>query len=164
MRKVANRAWRDPTPDHLELGALVNLRLTLEGGGQDGQVNRRRQEFKSAIGRYESVGPSSDNDRAYELASALGREASLLPDFVDLSSGESGARDYFSWLSAEHAQLLETYPETLIGKQEVVQIALTALSTLYGIGEMRGSERLEQLEVHIRRGVTAAVQRENAIF
>lgn len=164
LRQAANRARRDPTPDHLELGALVNLRLMLEGGVHDVQVNRRREEFKSAMGRYESVGPSSDNDRAYELASALGREASLLPDSGGLSGGESGARDYFSWLSTEHEQLLEAYPETLIGKQEVVQIALAVLSTLYGIDEVQGSERLEQLDAHIRRGVAAALQRDNAIF
>lgn len=159
---VAHRSHRDASPEHLHLAALVNLRLVLEEGHEP-NLRRRRDYFKDALGRYESTGPVSDNERAYEIASAVGREASLLP-FVASLTQQDGGREYFSWLARQHRVLLESYPETLMDKQEVVQIALTVLSSLYGLNELRGSERIEHLEACVRRGATAAIQRENAIF
>lgn len=162
LGQVAHRAHRDASPEHLHLAALVNLRLVLEEGGEP-NAKRRRDDFKNALGRYESAGLVSDKERAYEIASAVGREASLLPVVASLDR-QDGAQEYFSWLARQHRVLLESYPETLMDKQEVVQIAITVLSSLYGLNDLQGSERIEHLEACVRRGVTAAIQRENAIF
>lgn len=162
LGQVAHRAYRDASPEHLHLAALVNLRLVLEEG-REPNARRRRNDFANALGKYESVGHVSDEERAYEIASAVGREASLLPVVATLNQ-QDGAREYLSWLVRQHGVLLESYPETLMDKQEVVQIAITVLSSLYGLNDLQGSERIEQLEACVRRGVTAAIQRENAIF
>jgi len=162
LGRVAHRAHRDPSPEHLHLAALVNLRLVLEEGRKP-NARRRRNDFENALGRYESAGLVSDEERAYEIASAVGREASLLPVVASLNR-QDGAREYFSWLVRQHRMLLKNYPETLIDKQEVVQIAVTVLSSLYYLDDLRGNERIEQLDACVRRGVTAATQRENAIF
>lgn len=164
LRHVARRARQDQSPEHLELGALVNLRLTLEDGGATGNVELRREQFKRAVGQYESVGPSSDGDRAYELASALGREASLLPVSGAASSEADPVMQYFTWLTSQQSQLVQRYPERLISKQEVVQIALELIATMYGADGSAGSERIARMRSHVSRGMAAAVQRENAVF
>lgn len=162
LGQVAHRARRDASPEHLHLAALVNLRLVLEEGHEP-NTRRRQNDFKNALGRYELAGLAPDEERAYEIASAVGREASLLPVVAGLDQ-QDGAQDYFSWLVRQHRVLLKSYPESLMDKQEVVQIAITGISSLYSLNGLQGSERLEQLETCVRRGVTAAIQRENAIF
>lgn len=141
---------------------MVNLRLVLEQGHEP-NAKRRRNDFENALGRYESAGLASDEERAYEIASAVGREALLFPVVASLNR-QDGAREYFSWLARQHRILLKNYPETLMDKQEVVQIAITVLSSLYHLDDLQENERIEQLDACVRRGVTAAIQRENAIF
>ena len=162
LGQVAHRAHRDASPEHLHLAALINLRLMLEEG-REPNTRRRRNDFENALGWYESVGLVPDEERAYEIASAVGREASLLPVVASLNR-QDGAREYFSWLVRQHRALLDSYPDSLMDKQEVVQIAITVLSSLYRLDDLRENERIEQLEACVRRGVTAAIQRENAIF
>ncbi len=162
LGQVAHRAHRDASPEHLHLAALVNLRLVLEEG-REPNARRRRRDFENALGRYESAGLVPDEERAYEIASAVGREASLLPVVASLNQ-QDDAREYFSWLVGQHSVLLSNYPETLMDKQEVVQIALATLSALHQLDDLQGNERIEQLEACVQRGVTAAIQRENAIF
>lgn len=162
LGQVARRAHRDASPEHLHLAALVNLRLVLEEGRKP-NARRRRNDFENALGRYELAGLVSDEERVYEIASAVGREASMLPVVARLNR-QNGVREYFSWLVRRHRALLENYPETLMDKQEIVQIAVTVLSSLYHLDDLQGNERIEQLDECVRRGVTAAIQRENAIF
>jgi hypothetical protein len=163
MRRAAARARQGGAHDHDALEALIGLRLLMEGE-REHELRDHRFLIEAAFGRLSEVAAMPEDQRAYEIASAAGREAVIVcqerpPPWPRGDETES----YFRMLFRTHAALLDGHETALRDKQEIVHIALSLMSALWRVSQ-DGTERREQIEHYLKMGRIAARQRSNAIF
>jgi hypothetical protein len=164
LRQARIQAAQSSTDEHRQLVAQIDLRMLMQLTGALSPYQRRSQ-FESGVGRYEEVPGIPDDERAYEVASAIGSEATDLATVADFSSHLPVLGRHFSNLLHKHSLLLRTYPYTLRDKQEIVNIGLSILEVLWDIDRPRDTvEKADLLRALAVRGRLAASQRSNAIF
>lgn len=164
LRSAGTAAAKGRTPAHRRLSALVHLR-ELGGFSFTSLSAQRRLVFEDAIGRYEELSDFGEQERAYEIASALGVEADFWSNGGAFVGGQLEVRSYFVGMMRKHRRLLSEYPETLLEKQEIVQLMLQLTSALWGLDDsFKTSDRAELILAIAARGSVAALQRNNAIF
>ncbi|MFC4858682.1 hypothetical protein [Actinophytocola glycyrrhizae] len=161
LRKARALAGRSATADHRGLAALIDLRMALHVARELSPA-RRRSVLELCVGTYEQAPGYSDDEQAYEVASAIGSEASQLAADTGFVRADAAARRHFSTLLTKHTGLLTGYPRLLRDKQEVVNLALSAVDIMWGTDDR--AERAERLTELAARGKLAAIQRGNKIF
>jgi hypothetical protein len=164
LRSASAGASAGRSAEHQRLSALVQLR---ELGGSSFALpsDQRRLLFEQAIGRYEGLADIPEEERAYEVASALGVEAARLSNSESFMSGDAKAHRYFLEMAEKHKSLVSEYPGVLLEKQEVVQLMLQMSSSLWGLKADAGqNERSEEILNIAAQGSRAALQRTNGIF
>jgi hypothetical protein len=164
LRSAAAGAATGRSAGHQRLSALVQLR---ELGGSSFMLpsGQRRLLFEQAIGRYEGLATIPAEERAYEVASALGVEAAYLSSSESFMSGDARAHRYFLEMTEKHKTLVSEYPGVLLEKQEVVQLMLQMSSSLWGLKSDAGpDERSSEILNIAAQGSRAALQRTNGIF
>lgn len=149
----------DPA-DHSGMLALMNLRRLIEGP-REGSLQEHAYRVESALDRLGRAEGLLEEDRAYEIASAAGREASLAylqhpPPWAPNDPTAS----YYHRLREQHAFYLGRYRSKLLDKQEIVQIGLALVPAIWHLphGAIADAAELASL------GKIAAIQRQNAIF
>ena len=164
LRHAHRLAGRGSTTEHRHLAALIDLRMML-WSARDLSADRRRLLFERSVGTYEQVQGAPDDERAYEVASAVGSEANELASDDGFLRRDDSARRQFSRLLAKHTGLLTTYPQMLREKQEIVNLGLSTVKIMWDIDETRDpNERSNVLATLAAQGRLAAIQRENGIF
>ncbi|HEX4702598.1 MAG TPA: hypothetical protein VH352_10765 [Pseudonocardiaceae bacterium] len=164
LRRARTLASRSSATEHRQLTALIDLRMVMYSA-RDLSPGWRRSVFEHGVGAYELTPGTSDDERAYEVASAVGSEATELASDIGFVHLDVVARRHFSGLLAKHTELLTGYPQLLRDKQEIVNIGLSAIEILWGIDEARDSrDRSATLAALAARGRLAATQRGNVIF
>jgi hypothetical protein len=164
LRDARRMASRSSAVEFRHLGALIDLRIMLHTAHGLSPV-RRRSIFEHSVGAFEQIPSTSDDERAYEVASATGTEANQLASEISFVRRDDSARRHFSSLLAKHTGLLAAYPRLLRDKQEIVNIGLSVVDIMWGVGEARDETgRSDQLAELAARGRLAALQRDNGIF
>lgn len=165
LRRARSRLRRAGAGDHEALPALIDLRLLLESGKRSNELRDHRYLVEAAFGRLSEVSAMPEEQRAYELASATGRESLIVCEWrpPPWPPGDE-AESYFRMLAARHAALLRDHEFALRDKQEIVQISLSLMSALWNFAPAGGAGRLEQIQHYVDIGQIAARQRSNAIF
>lgn len=164
LRHAHGLAGRGSTIEHRHLAALIDLRMVLSSA-RDLSADRRRLLFERSLGTYEQVQGAPDDERAYEVASAVGSEANQLASDDGFLRRDDSARRQFSRLLTKHTSLLSTYPQMLREKQEIVNLGLSAVEIMWDLDETRDpNERSEALAALASQGRLAAIQRDNGIF
>lgn len=150
--------------ERARLAALVRLRLLIESPGSVSWRERENQLLRT-LAAVEERSEIPEPVRAYEVASAVGREAMMVAGFLAREQSDTDIAAYFVRLAERHRGLIVDHPSLLVEKQEIVEIALATVGVLWGVGGPLGDpEQLARLEKMARRGMVAARQRENAIF
>jgi len=116
--------------------------------------------FLRARDHLANLSSIDDSYYAYEAASCEGRVATRLLQLRVLENAPE-ARNAAQQLADDQAVLIAEFPEVLLDKQEVVELAVAALLELSAPSGSLDSERLAELA---ERGQRAAVQRGNNIF
>ncbi|MGP3921250.1 hypothetical protein [Nonomuraea sp. 10N515B] len=160
LREAKARADRADPQDESGLSALMGLRLLMEKPRGGGDLESHAYLFEQAIDRISRASSMTDRQKAYEIASAVGREAVLAylgnpPPWP----ADSVTASYYKRLEAQHLSLLHEYGATLRDKQEVVHIGLAIAPAIWDISSMA-----EQVDALVVSGKNAAIQRSNAIF
>lgn len=164
LRHARELAGRSSAVEYRHLAALIDLH-TMLWSARDLSPERRRSLFERGIGAYEQIQGPPDDERAYEVASAVGSEANQLASDVRFLRRNVSARRQFSRLLTKHTGLLTTYPGMLRDKQEIVNIGLSAVEIMWDLDESRDpTERSEALAALASQGRLAAIQRRNGIF
>src|SRR5262249_30029961 len=164
FRSAARGASVGRSAAHRRLSALVRLR-EMGGLAFDAQSSQRWSIFDRAVGDYEDLSEFSEDERAYEIASALGAEAGELSVDERFIAADGRAQAHFSDMARRHGELVRRYPRWLTDKQEVVALMLELTSKLWGVDGKLGSEcQADEIIDVAARGTTAALQRSNAIF
>jgi hypothetical protein len=162
LNTIQDRAARGTSPDHVRLAALVRLRRVVELSQNRSLIPDREAAVFRSLGSMADLEAASEEERAYELASAAGREAILLSVALPRDPERSGR--YFRRLAEMHGSLQRQFPSVLQDKQEIVGIALQMASALNSLQGIDGDERLAHLATLAEHGRAAAMQRENGIF
>ncbi|WP_143082341.1 hypothetical protein [Nonomuraea wenchangensis] len=159
LREAKARADRADPQDESGLSALMGLRLLMESS-RSGDPKNHAHLFEQAIGKISGASSLTDRQKAYEMASALGREAVLayLSDPPPWPA-DSVTAGYYKRLETQHLSLLQEYGAALRDKQEVVHIGLAIAPAIWEV-----STRAEQVDALVITGKNAAIQRSNAIF
>ncbi|MGW6500507.1 hypothetical protein [Nonomuraea angiospora] len=159
LREAKARADRADPQDESGLSALMGLRLLMENP-RGGDPKAHAYLFEQAIDRISRASSMTDRQKAYEIASAVGREAVLAylsnPPPWPANSVTAG---YYRRLEAQHLSLLREYGATLRDKQEVVHIGLAIAPAIWEISSVT-----DQVDALVVAGKNAAIQRSNAIF
>jgi hypothetical protein len=159
LRHARQLAGRGSATEFRHLAALIDLRMMLHTAHDLGPA-RRRAIFEHNVGAFEQVSGPSDDERAYEVASATGTEANELVSEASFVRRDDSARRHFAALLARHTGLLADHPRLLRDKQEIVNIGLSVIDVMWG----ERAEQSEHLAALAARGRLAALQRDNGIF
>jgi hypothetical protein len=152
------------SPAHRRLSALINLRQ-ISAVSFAPQATERWTAFERAVGEYEDLSEFSDEERAYEISSALGAEAGEISIDERFLSGHKPAQIRFTHLTQRHRDLLRMYPRSLTEKQEVVALMLDLTSILWDFdSRLMLEEQAGAISNVTTHGTIAALQRSNAIF
>ncbi|MGA7705780.1 MAG: hypothetical protein WB998_12890 [Solirubrobacteraceae bacterium] len=150
--------------DRARLAALARLRLLIESP-ESVSWRQREDKLLRTLAAVEDRSEIPEPVRAYEVASAVGREAMMVAGFLARDQTDADIASYFVRLTERHRSLIADYPAALVEKQEIVEIALATVGVLWGAsGPLGDPEQLARLETMAVRGMVAARQRENAIF
>jgi hypothetical protein len=150
--------------ERARLAALVRLRLLIESP-ESVPWRQREEHLLRTLAAVEDRSEIPEPVRAYEVASAIGREAMTVAGVLARERSDTDIAAYFVRLAGRHRDLILDYPSLLVEKQEIVAIALATVGVLWGVtGPLGDPEQLSRLEAMARRGMVAARQRENAIF
>ena len=164
LRSAGQGASLGRSPEHRRLSALVRLR-EMGGLAFGSQSAQRWTMFDRALGTYEDLTEFSEDERAYEVASALGAEAGDLSIDERFLDGDDRAQAHFAHMARKHHELVRMYPRWLLDRQEVVGVMLELTTTLWGIGsDLPLIGQAEPVLGIVARGTAAALQRSNAIF
>lgn len=164
LRHAHGLAGRGSTTEHRHLAALIDLRMML-WSARDLSADKRRLLFERSVGTYEQLQGAPDDERAYEVASAVGSEANQLASDDGFLRRDDSTRRQFSRLLTKHTGLLTTYPQMLREKQEVVNLGLSAVKIMWNLDETRDpNEQSDALAALASQGRLAAIQRDNGIF
>ena len=164
LRDARSLAGRSADSEYRHLAALIDLR-TMLFTARGRRPASRRSVFEHYVGAYEQIPGASDDERAYEVASAIGSEALQLTSESGFIDGDVSARRQYSELLARHTGLLTDYPRLLRDKQEIVNIGMSTVDLMWGDDRRNDTlDRSEQLADLSARGRLAAIQRANGIF
>jgi hypothetical protein len=164
LHRARRLSARSSTTEFRHLTALIDLRTMLHAA-RDLRPDERRSIFERGVGAYEQSPAATDEERAYEVASAIGSEANLMASEIGFLRRDPSAMRHYDSLLTEHSALLAGYPQLLREKQEIVNIGLSAVDALWGGDEARDPvARSHELEALAARGRLAALQRGNGIF
>lgn len=163
LHNVTRRAGDHWSADQRYLAEVARLRLVVEGRrGDDLQV--RSDLLKRALEAIEEDRSRTPAPlRAYEMASAVGKEALLTARLLPAHHREPVVGLKIGELATAHGQLLNAHYASLAPKQEIVSLALSLIDALWSseLDPLAQAHRLGELAA---RGRAAAGQRENAIF
>ncbi|GAA0981654.1 hypothetical protein GCM10009555_050140 [Acrocarpospora macrocephala] len=162
IHQARSRVRRADPADREGLGALMDLRFLLEDAQRGSRpVRAHAYLMEMAIDRVGQIDAMPDERRAYEIASAAGREAVLAYlEHPPPWSHDDPTRAYYSRLKSQHASLLHKYGMALRDKQEIVQIGLAVVPAIWDLTSGAMAEVRDLMEL----GKVAATQRSNAIF
>jgi hypothetical protein len=157
------RLANDTCSDFRILRSLVDLRMLVEAFPPN-PTKSRQDRISRALGVLEESQELSDRLRAYELASAAGREAMAISTLLATTDSKRNLVAYFTRYRDLHHLITAEYGDALYDKQGMVEIALRLLSILWRTDGSASSDTVGMLQEAITVGHGGAVERKNITF